>query len=58
LKLQGLSRDAKLRESWVPIVLKVVTISLDEVSPKNLSGLLAQFCSTVDVGSGGGLISS
>jgi hypothetical protein len=35
----------------VPIWLKVVTIWFDDVSRKNLSELLAQFCSRVDVGS-------
>jgi len=35
----------------VPIALKVVTISFAEVSRKNLSELLAQFCNSVEVGS-------
>src|ERR1700691_3156581 len=44
--------------SAVPIELKVVTIWVEEVSMKNLFGLLAQFCSTVAVGSGGELVST
>ena len=38
-------------DSSVPICWKVVTIWSDEVSRKNLSGELAQFCSSVEVGS-------
>ncbi len=38
-------------ESAVPIWLKVVMIAFAEVSRKNLSVLLAQFCRSVDVGS-------
>jgi hypothetical protein len=35
----------------VPILLKVVTISLADVNRKNFSLELAQFCSSVEVGS-------
>ena len=38
------------------MVLKVVSIWLELVSMKNLSELLAQFCSTVEVGSAGELV--
>jgi hypothetical protein len=38
-------------ESCVPIWLNTVTIWLDEVSRKNLSDVLAQFCRSVEVGS-------
>jgi len=38
-------------EILVPIALNVVTIWLAEVSRKNLLGSVAQFCSSVEVGS-------
>ena len=38
-------------ESAVPICWKVVTISEDEVRRKNLVASVAQFCSSVEVGS-------
>jgi hypothetical protein len=38
-------------ESAVPICWNVVTIWLDDVSMKNMLGSLAQFCSSVEVGS-------
>jgi len=42
--------------SAVPIVVKVVAIWFEFVSMKNLLRSLAQFCSTVEVGSAGVLV--
>jgi hypothetical protein len=49
-------RDQRATRSWlsaVPIVVNVVAIWVELVSMKNLLWSLAQFCSTVEVGSAG-----
>ena len=52
----GSYRATRSALSAVPIVLKVVAIWLELVSMKNLLRSLAQFCSTVEVGSAGVLV--
>jgi hypothetical protein len=58
LRLAG-RRDQRATRSWlsaVPIVVKVVAIWFEFVSMKNLLKSLAQFLSTVEVGSAGELV--